>query len=268
MQELTPRQASVLSFIENFIRKNQQPPAEREIAGHFRIHQSAVRKHLTALERKGKLQLNRDGRSRGIRLANVSPAIAIPIIEDVAAGTTLLADGNIDRMIMMDAGFVGSEEAFLLHAPDTSMAGAGILEDDLLLVRRSTSVRNGELVVARVDDVITVRRYYDIAGRIVLEAADKSHPPITIEHETVYQLEGRVVALIRTMENLSPTRIRQKGDAKNDSTQRVNESVAGYSPQPEIPAGEKHSDESSVADHSETTVSNASDDAHEDMPTE
>jgi repressor LexA len=265
MQELTPRQASVLSFIENFIRKNQQSPAEREIAGHFRIHQSAVRKHLTALERKGKLQLNRDGRSRGIRLANVAPAIAIPIIEDVAAGTPLLADGNIDRTIMMDAGFVGSEEAFLLHAPDASMAGAGILEDDLLLVRRSTSVRNGELVVARVDDVITVRRYYDIAGRIVLEAADKSHPPITIEHETVYQLEGRVVALIRTMENLSPTRRKQKATAKTD---HVEGAETGFSTRPESLAGGKLTQDSSVADHGNDTVPDTSEDAPEDTTTE
>jgi repressor LexA len=226
MQELTPRQASVLSFIENFIRKNQQPPAEREIAGHFRIHQSAVRKHLSALERKGKLMLNRDGRSRGIRLANMSPATAVPVVEEPAAGTSLLSDENIERSMMLDADFVGSEEAFLLHAPDASMGAAGIMEDDLLLVRRSPSVRNGELIVARIGNEILVRRYYVIAGRIVLEAADKSHPPIAIEHDMSFQLEGRIVALIRTMDNLSPARRRRKVAGSGDGATRRNGDAA------------------------------------------
>jgi repressor LexA len=198
MEELTPRQASVLKFIELFIHKHQQPPAEREIAAHFRIHQSAVRKHLSALERKGKLTLRRDGRSRGIRLSDVTPAVPVPVIGSVAAGTEMLASANLERTMMLDAEFVGSEGAWLLRVHDDAMSGAGIVEGDLVMVRRTESVRNGEIVVGRYRGEVVVRRFFEIAGRIVLEPASKRHRPLTVEEPSDFQLEGRVVALIRS----------------------------------------------------------------------
>ncbi|MBL7987441.1 MAG: repressor LexA [Chlorobi bacterium] len=200
MEGLTPRQTSVLKFIENFMRKQMQPPTEREIAHHFRIHQSAVRKHLAALENKGKLMLRRDGRSRGIRLSDVAPTIPIPIVGTVAAGQPLLATENLDGTMMLDSSFVGSEEAFLLRVQGDSMIEAGIMEGDLLLVRRADSVRNGEIVVARIGEEATVKRFYDIAGKIVLEPANKNYRPIPVEDKENFHLEGRVVALIRNMD--------------------------------------------------------------------
>jgi repressor LexA len=202
MQDLTPRQASILTFVENFIRKNQQPPAEREIAEHFRIHQSAIRKHLSALEKKGKLTLRRDGRSRGIRLKNVAPATSVPVIERADPTGPLLAPENLEGSMMLDSNFVGSEEAFLFRMDDDSMAGAGIAEGDLLLVRRTESVRNGQIVAARLGTQMVIRRYYNIAGRIVVEPANKRHLPTPIEDDGAFQLEGRVAALIRTIEGL------------------------------------------------------------------
>jgi repressor LexA len=199
MQELTPRQASILTFVENFIRKNQQPPAEREIAGHFRIHQSAIRKHLNALERKGKLTLRRDGRSRGIRLNNMTPATSVPIVDVTDGAAPLLAQENLEGSMMLDTTFVGSEDAFLFRVDDSAMADSGIAEDDLLLVRSASTVRNGEIVVARIGESVVVRRYFNIAGKIVLEAASREHLPITIHDEASFQLEGRVAALIRTI---------------------------------------------------------------------
>lgn len=201
MLELTPRQGSILKFIENFIHKHQQPPTEREIAEHFRIHQSAVRKHLTALETKGKLSLRRDGRSRGIRLNDHSPTVAVPIVGSVVAGMPLLAMENIEGAMMLDKSFAGSEEVFLLRVRGDSMEEAGILEDDLILVRRTESVRNGEIVVARIGDETTVKRFYNIAGRIVLEPANKNYRPIPVDEKSGFFLEGRVVALIRNMDN-------------------------------------------------------------------
>lgn len=201
MHELTPRQASILKFIETFFHKHQQPPTEREIAEHFRIHQSAVRKHLTALENKGRLTLRRDGRSRGIRLNNVSPTVSVPIVGSVVAGMPLMAIENIEGAMMLDMNFVGSEEVFLLRVQGDSMVEAGILEDDLILVRRTDSVRNGEIVVARLGDDTTVKRFYNIAGRIVLEPANKSYRPIPIDDKQNFFLEGRVVALIRNMDH-------------------------------------------------------------------
>ncbi|MDB5034101.1 MAG: transcriptional repressor, LexA family [Chlorobi bacterium] len=201
MQELTPRQASILKFIETFFHKHQQPPTEREIAEHFRIHQSAIRKHLTALENKGRLSLRRDGRSRGIRLNNQFPTVSVPIVGSVVAGAPLLAIENIEGAMMLDMNFIGSEEVFLLRVRGDSMIEAGILEDDLILVRRTEKVRNGEIVVARLGDETTVKRFFNIAGRIVLEPANKSYRPIPVDDSQTFYLEGRVVALIRNMDN-------------------------------------------------------------------
>jgi repressor LexA len=201
MQELTPRQGSILKFIETFFHKHQQPPTEREIAEHFRIHQSAIRKHLAALENKGRLTLRRDGRSRGIRLNNLSPTVSVPIVGSVTAGAPLLAIENIEGAMMLDMNFIGSEEVFLLRVRGDSMIEAGILEDDLILVRRTEKVRNGEIVVARLGDETTVKRFFNIAGRIVLEPANKSYRPISVDDKQSFYLEGRVVALIRNMDN-------------------------------------------------------------------
>jgi len=200
MNDLTPRQGSILKFIESYFRRQQQPPTEREIGDHFRIHQSAVRKHLTALEKKGRLALRRDGRSRGIRLNSVLPTVSVPIVGSVAAGRPLLAVENIEGSMMIDAGYAGSEEVFLLRVQGDSMEEAGILEDDLILVRRTESVRNGEIVVARLGDETTVKRFFNIAGRIVLEPANKRYRPIPVDDTQNFFLEGRVVALIRNMD--------------------------------------------------------------------
>lgn len=201
MHELTPRQISVLKFIENFVHRHQQPPTEREIAEHFRIHQSAVRKHLTALENKGRLTLRRDGRSRGIRLTDMAPATSVPIVGAQAAAAPLLATGNVTGSMMLDTRLVGSEEVFLLRVEGDSMVDAGIAENDMVLVRRIGAVRNGEIIVARVNGEVTVKRYFNIAGRIVLEPANRNYRPIAVEDQESFQLEGRVVALFRTMDS-------------------------------------------------------------------
>ena len=203
MHDVTPRQASILKYIEKFFRQHQQPPTEREIAEHFRIHQSAVRKHLTALENKGKLSLRRDGRSRGIRLNEFGPAVPIPVVGSVRAGQPLLATENIEGSMMLDSSFAGSEETFLLRVQGDSMIDAGIEEGDLILVRRTDSVRNGEIVVARMRDETTVKRFFDIAGRIVLEPANRNYRPILVDEPEEFRLEGRVVALIREFSNIS-----------------------------------------------------------------
>ena len=201
MQVLTPRQGSILKFIETFFHKHQQPPTEREIAEHFRIHQSAVRKHLNALETKGRLTLRRDGRSRGIRLNGMAPTVSVPIVGSVVAGMPLMAIENMEGAMMLDMNFAGSEEVFLLRVRGDSMIEAGIMEDDMILVRRTESVRNGEIVVARLGDETTVKRFYNIAGRIVLEPANKNYRAIPVDEKDTFYLEGRVVALIRNMDN-------------------------------------------------------------------
>lgn len=200
MNQLTPRQTSILRYIENFFRQHQLTPTEREIGGHFRIHQNAVRKHLKALETKGRLTMRRDGRSRGIRLADAAPTASVPIVGQVTPGAPLLDPRNLQGSLMLDMSLVGSEEVFLLRVSGDPMIDAGILEDDLLLVRRTRMVRNGQIVVARYDDQTVVRRFFDIAGRIVLEPANKRHQTIVVDNPEQFELEGRVVGLIRTID--------------------------------------------------------------------
>lgn len=206
MDDLTPRQESVLRFIEKYFHQHQQPPTEREIARHFGINQSAARKHLKALERKGRLTMRHDGRSRGILLNSVAPSVPVPLVGSVQAGSPLLAEENIESHMMLDLNMVGTEQTFLLRVKGDSMIEAGIFEDDLLLVRRAESVRSGEIVVARIGDETTVKRFYDIAGRIFLEPANKNYSPIMVEEPEEFHLEGRVVALIRDMRNLEVKR--------------------------------------------------------------
>lgn len=206
MDELTPRQASVLSYIEKYYLQHQQPPTEREIARHFGINQSAARKHLKALERKGRLTMRNDGTSRGILLNSVAPTVPVPIVGTVRAGTPLLAEENLEGTMMFDMSMVGSEQTFLLRVKGDSMIEAGIFEDDLLLVRRAESVRSGEIIVARIGDETTVKRFYNIAGRIFLEPANKNYSPIMVEEPEDFHIEGRVVALIRDMRNLEVKR--------------------------------------------------------------
>ena len=119
----------------------------------------------------------------------------------MTAGAPLLAIENIEGAMMLDMNFIGSEEVFLLRVRGDSMIEAGILEDDLILVRRTEKVRNGEIVVARLGDETTVKRFFNIAGRIVLEPANKSYRPISVDDKQSFYLEGRVVALIRNMDN-------------------------------------------------------------------
>ncbi len=206
MEELTPRQESVLRFIEKYFSQHQQPPTEREIARHFGINQSAARKHLKALERKGRLTMRHDGRSRGILLNSVAPSVPVPLVGSVRAGTPLLAEENIESHMMLDMNLVGTEQTFLLRVKGDSMIEAGIFEDDLLLVRRAESARSGEIVVARIGDETTVKRFYDIAGRIFLEPANKNYSPIMVEEPEDFRLEGRVITLIRDMRNLEVKR--------------------------------------------------------------
>ena len=150
--------------------------------------------------------MRHDGRSRGIHLSSIDPSIGVPIVGTVRAGTPLLAEENLEGKMMLDLNMVGTEQTFLLRVKGDSMIEAGIFEDDLLLVRRADSVRSGEIVVARIGDETTVKRFYDIAGRIFLEPANKNYTPIMVEEPEDFHLEGRVVALIRDMRNLEVKR--------------------------------------------------------------
>lgn len=184
----TPRQLSVLRFVEQFIRRNRKPPAEREIAGHFGIHQSAVRKHLAALESKGLLQLGHNGRSRDIRISGEPESLPVPVL-GAEEGSAVALDTRL-----------AGEESFLFRAPDEAMAGAGIMRGDLMLARKSARIRNGEVAVAMVGGERRIARYFEIAGRIILEQQPGERPVHSpIEREEQVTVEGYVLAVIRTL---------------------------------------------------------------------
>jgi len=185
----TPRQLSVLRFVEQFIRRNRKPPAEREIARHFGIHQSAVRKHLAALENKGLLTLGHNGSSRDIRISGEPESVAV----------ALLGADSTSEALALDSRLAG-EDSFLFRAPDSAMAGAGIIRGDLVLVRRSARVRNGEVAVVSLGGERRVVRYFDIAGRVILEQQPDGHPlRHTLEREEQVVVEGYALAILRTL---------------------------------------------------------------------
>src|SRR5687767_8050334 len=154
MDNLTETQAAVLAYIQQTIEETNRPPTMHEIARHMgcRSDNSAYQ-YLKALQRKGALML--DGRSRGITL--LVPQ-GLPLIGRVAAGSPLLAVENIEDHIDIRADLFKPRADFMLRVVGLSMRDAGILDGDLLAVHKTASADNGQIVVARLDDEVTVKR--------------------------------------------------------------------------------------------------------------
>ena len=154
MIKLTPRQQEILDFIRNTLEVLGAPPTRAEIANAFGFaSHNAAEEHLKALARKGVIVLE-PGSARGIRLVE---QLGLPLIGSVAAGSPILAVENMLGRYALDANLFKPRADFLLRVRGLSMINAGILDGDLLAVHRSSEARNGQIVVARLDDEVTVR---------------------------------------------------------------------------------------------------------------
>jgi repressor LexA len=202
---LTSRQQNVYDFIVKTMNEFGYPPTRAEIARALGFRSpNAAEEHLRALERKGVIRVIR-GTSRGIRLpapenesATSEAGEGLPIIGEVAAGNPILAAEHIDRYCPLPPEYFTPRADYLLKVRGLSMKDAGILEGDLLAVHRTDRVRDGQIVVARLEDEVTVKRFHRHGHVVTLEAENAEFAPIEVDlrHQPL-EIEGVGVGVIR-----------------------------------------------------------------------
>lgn len=215
METLTERQEAILEFVSSFIEKKKAPPTVREIQEHFGFGSTnAVIDHLTILERKGCLKRRR-GVSRGIELTSKSvcfhpSVVSVPLVGEIAAGSPILAEENIDGHYHLDRMLVRGEGHFLLRVRGDSMKEAGIHDRDLVLVKKQDRVEPGEIVAAYLNGEATVKYFrpgsaHDRRGGVTpplqLRPANPAYSPIRITKEKYpdFRILGKVKAVLRVL---------------------------------------------------------------------
>lgn len=202
---LTKRQQQVYDFIEKFVSENGYGPTVREIGEGVKLSSpSTVHVHLRTLEEKGFIV--RDPlKSRSIALTqkNISPVfganeslnvVTVPLIGRVAAGEPILAEQNIEQTMTLPTDIVGDSASFILTVHGESMIEVGINDGDYIVVREQSNARNGEIIVALIEDEATVKRFYKENGYIRLQPENSSMEPIIVPDCSIV---GKVVAVLR-----------------------------------------------------------------------
>ncbi len=195
MEPLTPRQSAILDCIRDHLEATGMPPTRAEICSAMGFRSpNAAEEHLRTLVRKGAIEMLR-GASRGIRLAE---APGIPVVGRVAAGQPVLAVQNIDARYRIDPALFSPRADYLLRVVGRSMRDAGILDGDLLAVHRTQAFRNGQIVVARLHDEVTVKRIRRRRGIVELLPENPEFQPITVDlRREELEIEGVGVGVIR-----------------------------------------------------------------------
>lgn len=209
MRDLTARQQEILSLIKHHIADTGFPPTRAEIASQLGFRSpNAAEEHLKALARKGVIELT-SGASRGIRLkmmrdgeasapSAVQIALSLPLVGRVAAGSPILAQEHVESSFAVDPNLFAERPDYLLKVRGMSMRDAGILDGDLLAVKRADDARNGQVVVARVGNDVTVKRLRRRGHTIELLPENPDFEPIVLDSRaTEFALEGIGVGLIR-----------------------------------------------------------------------
>ena len=197
MENLTPRQAEVLAFIKSHIDDSGYPPTRADIAKELGFKSAnASEEHLKALARKGAIEII-PGTSRGIKLPESE---GIPIVGRVAAGNPILAQEHIEDYCELPASFFNPAADYLLQVRGDSMIECGILDGDLLAVHRTQQVNNGDIVVARIEDEVTVKRFRKGRSKhqVTLEPENQDYSPIEVDlrHQD-FEIEGLGVGILR-----------------------------------------------------------------------
>jgi len=213
--KLTARQQQILELIQNSIAETGAPPTRAEIARTLGFKSAnAAEEHLQALARKGVIDLV-SGTSRGIRLKGASRSSlrqdpdmgsgllssltqwALPLVGRVAAGSPILAQEHVDTTYHVENNLFQERPDYLLRVRGMSMRDAGIMDGDLLAVKSTKDVRNGQIVVARLGDEVTVKRLRRSAGLIELLPENPDYNIIVVHPEEPFDIEGLAVGLIR-----------------------------------------------------------------------
>ncbi|MEG0280729.1 MAG: transcriptional repressor LexA [Morganella sp. (in: enterobacteria)] len=199
MKALTARQQQVYDLVRDHIAQTGMPPTRAEIAARLGFRSpNAAEEHLKALARKGVIEII-SGASRGIRLLmEEEDDTGLPLIGRVAAGEPLLAQEHIESYYQVDPSLFKPSADFLLRVNGMSMKDIGIMDGDLLAVHKTQDVHNGQVVVARIEDEVTVKRFKKVGNKIELHAENAEFSPIVVDlREQSFIVEGLAVGVIR-----------------------------------------------------------------------
>ncbi len=214
--KLTDRQQQILDLIQSAIARTGAPPTRAEIAAELGFKSAnAAEEHLQALARKGAIELV-SGTSRGIRLRSDAlrsinesrskqfpmsmqalAQLALPLIGRVAAGSPILAQEHIDKTYFVEDSLFQHKPDYLLKVRGMSMRDAGIMDGDLLAVQTTRDAKNGQIVVARLGDEVTVKRFMRNKNLIELHPENPDYQTIVVEPGEPFEIEGLAVGLIR-----------------------------------------------------------------------
>ncbi len=201
-ESITPKQQEILEYIKETIQKKGYPPSVREICEAVNLKStSSVHAHLDTLEKKG--YIRRDPtKPRTIEIVddtfNLSrrEVVNVPLIGQVAAGQPILAEQNIENYFPIPVELLPNEQTFMLRVKGESMIQAGIFDGDEIIVKQQSYARNGEIVVALLDDSATVKRFYKENGHFRLQPENDALDPIIVDD---VEILGVVIGLLRMM---------------------------------------------------------------------
>ena len=200
---LTSRQSEILEFIRDTVKGTGMPPTRAEIATMFGFRSpNAAEEHLRALAKKGAIEIA-SGTARGIQLAEqisgaMQSIVALPLIGRVAAGSPILAEENVEKNLPVDPGMFKPKADYLLKVKGLSMKDIGILDGDLLAVHSQRDARNGQIVVARMENEVTVKRFFKKGHQVQLVAENSDFAPIEVDlRRDPFEIEGLGVGVIR-----------------------------------------------------------------------
>lgn len=201
MRPLTTRQQQVLDLVKNTMLETGMPPTRAEIARELGFKSAnAAEEHLKALQKKGVIEIL-PGTSRGIKLnINLEDQVetGLPLIGQVAAGEPILAQEHIEDRFKCDPSMFHPNADFLLRVKGMSMKDIGIMDGDLLAVHKTDQANNGQIVVARVDEDVTVKRFERKGSEILLHAENEEFNPIRVDLASqFFTIEGLAVGVIR-----------------------------------------------------------------------
>ena len=209
MDELTDRQSEILRLIRELTEISGYPPTRAEIAERMGFRSvNAAEQHLRALEKKGAIEIS-SGASRGIRVLDgrssnrTGRLLELPVVGRVAAGSPILAEEHLQGRYQVDPNLFTPRADYLLRVRGMSMRDVGILEGDLLAVHRTQEARTGQIVVARLADEVTVKRYRRRGHAVQLEAENPEFAPIEVDlRRDALTIEGIAVGVIRNGKTL------------------------------------------------------------------
>ena len=198
MEQLTRRQRDVFEYIKQYMNENGYAPCVRDICNALNLKStSTAHAHLTKLEEKGYISRN-PAKPRTILIlgedVKKERMVSVPVVGRVAAGIPITAVENIEEYVALPYSLLGSDDVFMLNVSGDSMIDAGIFDKDKIIAQKQTTAKNGDIVVAMMDEEATVKRFFAEESRVRLQPENDSYPPI---YATEVDILGKVVGVLR-----------------------------------------------------------------------